>query len=148
MLEVSLSGKCSEQEVAISYTSLTILLPLALSYSANMSRLMAMLMVIVAALQLLPLAHSINSKGISLDFKVERNPGSSSNRRRDLQQGLGVNLDDREMSYFANISIGTPKQFFRFNIDTGHSGLWIPSSNSSMCRDQPLGCQLTGSCTS
>ncbi len=108
---------------------------------------MAMLMAVMAALQLVPLVHGIHSKGISLDFKVERHPVPSSNRRRDLKQGLGVNLDDRELSYFANVSIGTPKQFFSINIDTGHSGLWIPSLNSSMCRDQPVGCQFTGSCT-
>ncbi|KAL8894934.1 MAG: hypothetical protein Q9207_008361 [Kuettlingeria erythrocarpa] len=110
-----------------------------------MSRPVAMFMVVVAALQLVALVHGIHSTGLSLDFKVERNPVSLSNRRRDLQQGLGVPLDYRELSYFANVSIGTPKQFFSVNIDTGHSGFWIPASNSSMCRDQPLGCQFTSS---
>ncbi|KAL8754328.1 MAG: hypothetical protein Q9184_005149, partial [Pyrenodesmia sp. 2 TL-2023] len=83
--------------------------------------------------------------GLSLDFKIKRDTVSfSSIHGRDQQRGLQAGLTNRELGYFANISIGTPKQFFSIQIDTGHSGLFIPSSNSSMCRDQPADCQITG----
>jgi hypothetical protein len=48
--------------------------------------------------------------------------------------------------YAANATVGTPGQPFTFQIDTGSSDVWVPSSSASICKDtQEGGCPF-GSC--
>ena len=39
------------------------------------------------------------------------------------------------MLYFANVTIGTPPQNFRFHLDTGSSDLWTNSATSEFCKE-------------
>ena len=74
---------------------------------------------------------------------------SSSLRRR--AQTIGQTLDNFEGGslYFANCTIGTPPQNFRFHIDTGSSDLWTNTDGSQVCRSKSGGqgdipCSVSG----
>ncbi|KAF2755704.1 acid protease [Pseudovirgaria hyperparasitica] len=69
-----------------------------------------------------------------------------------LRRGLGkrdgktlqADLDNLQTLYFANATLGTPEQSFRFHIDTGSSDLWVNAANSSFCEDSNNGCSDSG----
>ncbi|KAK5057867.1 hypothetical protein LTR84_011868 [Exophiala bonariae] len=42
--------------------------------------------------------------------------------------------------YWLDLSIGTPPQPFRLQLDTGSSDLWVPASNTTACQVQEGGC--------
>jgi hypothetical protein len=53
-------------------------------------------------------------------------------------------LDNLETLYFANASLGTPQQKFRFHIDTGSSDLWANAKSSSLCKQRGDLCAESG----
>ncbi|MCJ1390733.1 hypothetical protein MMC18_003594 [Xylographa bjoerkii] len=56
---------------------------------------------------------------------------------RKRQKTVSETLDNFEQGslYFANVTIGTPPQTFRFHIDTGSSDLWANAASSSFCKE-------------
>ncbi|OBT89848.1 hypothetical protein VE02_00789 [Pseudogymnoascus sp. 03VT05] len=51
-------------------------------------------------------------------------------RKRDT---LEVTLGNLQSLYYANITLGTPAQHIRIQIDTGSSDLWVNSAGSKIC---------------
>ncbi|KAL8898416.1 MAG: hypothetical protein Q9207_006711 [Kuettlingeria erythrocarpa] len=75
-----------------------------------------------------------------MDFVKTRSPHPSLQRRAGTINTALLNNDD--LQYLANITVGTPPQQFIVQIDTGSSDLWIPSELSDLCRTQD--CRQTG----
>jgi hypothetical protein len=48
--------------------------------------------------------------------------------------------------YAANATVGTPGQALTFQVDTGSSDVWVPSSNAAICQDTNDGGCPFGSC--
>ncbi|KAL8729129.1 MAG: hypothetical protein Q9166_004960 [cf. Caloplaca sp. 2 TL-2023] len=87
-------------------------------------------------------AASAAPKALSLDFHVRRTqPTSQSIQKRDTNT---ADLRHKQMGYYANLTIGTPSQNFIVHLDTGSSDTWVPSVDSSICRDNRTACQLSG----
>ncbi|KAH9867466.1 hypothetical protein IAQ61_008060 [Plenodomus lingam] len=61
-------------------------------------------------------------------------------RAKTVQQ----TLDNLETLYYANASLGTPAQNFRFHIDTGSSDLWVNSATSQLCQSGGNQCGESG----
>lgn len=61
--------------------------------------------------------------------------------RRQISQ----TLDNFQILYFANITLGTPPQLLRMLIDTGSSDLWCNIPQSSLCSTiSPRRCAISG----
>lgn len=66
-------------------------------------------------------------------------------RLRRRQNTITAILDNEQTLYFANVSMGTPKQNFRLHIDTGSSDLWVNVATSALCEDtQQDDCSVSG----
>ena len=48
--------------------------------------------------------------------------------------------------YTANATVGTPGQLLTFQVDTGSSDVWVPSSSAEICKDTKEGGCPFGSC--
>lgn len=61
---------------------------------------------------------------------------------------LSVSLGNYEQLglYVANATVGTPGQPLTFQVDTGSSDVWVPSSSASICKDIKDGGCPFGSC--
>jgi hypothetical protein len=53
-------------------------------------------------------------------------------------------LDNENTLYFANVTMGTPGQSLRLDIDTGSSDIWTNSATSTLCRSTQGGCADSG----
>lgn len=65
-------------------------------------------------------------------------------RIRKRQSTLQASLDNEETLYFVNVSLGSPAQDLRLDIDTGSSDLWTNSPNSEICTQQGDFCGISG----
>ncbi|KAF2397034.1 acid protease [Trichodelitschia bisporula] len=61
-------------------------------------------------------------------------------RKRTVQQVL----DNESALYYANITLGTPAQKLRLDIDTGSSDIWCNSAVSSLCQQEQDQCDESG----
>jgi hypothetical protein len=57
---------------------------------------------------------------------------------------LSVDLDNEQTLYFANVTIGSPGQSLRLDIDTGSSDLWANSAQSNLCQSNQNYCADSG----
>jgi Eukaryotic aspartyl protease len=53
-------------------------------------------------------------------------------------------LDNEATLYFANLTMGTPAQSLRLDIDTGSSDLWTNSASSDLCQQYSQECATSG----
>lgn len=70
------------------------------------------------------------------------NPVQRDIRRR--ASTLQASLDNEETLYFVNVSLGTPAQSLRLDIDTGSSDLWANSPDSEICQSRGDICGESG----
>ena len=68
---------------------------------------------------------------------------SSALRKRATVGQTLDNFEDGSL-YFANATIGTPAQNFRFHLDTGSSDLWANTANSQICKSPQASSQSQG----
>ena len=103
------------------------------------------LSIALSALALLPWGTLATApKVVGYDFaKVKRELPPQKLQRRDGGVSVDIINDDRVL-YLLNISVGTPPQPMSVQLDTGSSDLWIPSVDSTICRDGF--CGEAGSC--
>ncbi|KAJ3196134.1 Vacuolar protease A [Irineochytrium annulatum] len=64
-----------------------------------------------------------------------RTGGSSTSTKKRRATGQNGLTDFGDVSYFANITLGTPPQQFQVSLDTGSSLLWVGSSQCTHCND-------------
>jgi len=69
-------------------------------------------------------------------------PASRDKLRLRKRAPLQVTLDNLSTLYFANVTLGTPGQNLRLDIDTGSSDIWANSATSSYC--QQTSCSASG----
>ncbi|KAL6721526.1 hypothetical protein ACLMJK_000630 [Lecanora helva] len=84
-------------------------------------------------------------KVLSLDFhkQVPRNTPTL-NRLRKRQKTVSVDIDNAQIAYLINMTVGTPPQPFSVQLDTGSSDIWIPSVDSDACFQRPDACDALG----
>lgn len=58
---------------------------------------------------------------------------------------MANNMDLQKALYTLNLTIGTPKQDFRVDIDTGSSDLWVNAASSTLCQRKTDPCAAGGS---
>ncbi|KAI9677618.1 MAG: hypothetical protein M1817_006572 [Caeruleum heppii] len=87
-----------------------------------------------------------NPAVVALDIqrKAVSDPVRRDRLRRRQENTVTVNLDNERSLYFANASLGTPPQPFRFHIDTGSSDLWVNSETARLCRSRGSLCSESG----
>ncbi|KAF2427117.1 acid protease [Tothia fuscella] len=85
---------------------------------------------------------------LSLDTTRKRSnlyPSQRDNLRLRKRAGtVSQTLDNEDTLYFANVTLGTPGQRLRLDIDTGSSDLWTNSANSDLCQSRDGDCESSG----
>ena len=93
---------------------------------------------LTSAIQLLPRSDSPHVVGLDIERRqilaaeiIPRDQRRLGKRQQTVEQ----TLDNQDLLYFANLSLGTPPQQLRLHIDTGSSDLWVNVPESSLCSD-------------
>ncbi|KAK9249011.1 aspartic peptidase domain-containing protein [Lipomyces tetrasporus] len=87
--------------------------------------------------------------------REKRSPGSINlfkhrHRHRLAKRATNVSdtvqaiLDNYDYLYYANVSIGSPGQALRLQIDTGSSDIWVQSGENEVCQESDDPCAETG----
>ncbi|KAL9104823.1 MAG: hypothetical protein Q9163_000271 [Psora crenata] len=91
---------------------------------------------------------SSSPKVIGLDFHrrvaqttPQLNSAARLGRRQDI---VSATLDNLEITYLINITVGIPPQPFSVLLDTGSSDLWVPSVLSDACYESEISCHILG----
>jgi hypothetical protein len=83
---------------------------------------------------------------IALDTIRRRSllPATQRDRLRKRAGTVQATLDNEATLYFANVTLGTPGQSLRLDIDTGSSDLWTNSAQSDLCQQNAQDCAVSG----
>ncbi|MCJ1227055.1 hypothetical protein MMC12_003710 [Toensbergia leucococca] len=81
--------------------------------------------------------------GIRMQRKTVESPFARDIVRRSATT-ISETLDNEQTLYFANVSVGTPEQALRLQIDTGSSDLWTNAASSSLCKAKGDQCSISG----
>lgn len=83
---------------------------------------------------------------VALDTTRRRSllPPTQRDRLRKRASTVQVTLDNESTLYFANVTLGTPSQALRLDIDTGSSDLWANSADSDLCQQYATECAQSG----
>jgi Eukaryotic aspartyl protease len=107
---------------------------------------MKMKMLLGLCLGLVLLVASGTAKTVGLDIQRRhsidsvKHDGARHLSRRQVSQ----TLDNLQSLYFANITLGTPPQVLRMQLDTGSSDLWCNSPRSRFCSTSFHSCAASG----
>ncbi|KAJ5628381.1 hypothetical protein N7490_010609 [Penicillium lividum] len=87
-----------------------------------------------------------NPAVVGLDIKRRdiSNPIARDRARRKRADTVTVGLDNEELLYLVNVTLGTPEQSLRLVIDTGSSDLWVNAPNSTFCEKYTKYCDYFG----
>ncbi|KAK9473653.1 aspartic peptidase domain-containing protein [Dipodascopsis tothii] len=64
--------------------------------------------------------------------------------KRDSATAFSETLDNGWFLYYANVTLGTPGQTVRLQIDTGSSDIWTHSGDQQLCQESDDPCGVTG----
>ncbi|MCJ1289948.1 hypothetical protein MMC34_001482 [Xylographa carneopallida] len=82
--------------------------------------------------------------GASFRKEVRRDP-THLNRLARRQNSVTATIENADLLYLINVTIGTPPQPFSLQLDTGSSDIWVPAVNADICQTNSRGCALFGS---
>ncbi|KAJ5903715.1 hypothetical protein N7504_006098 [Penicillium tannophilum] len=82
--------------------------------------------------------------GFDIKRRDVTNPVARDRARRKRADTVSVGLDNEELLYLVNVTLGTPEQSLRLVIDTGSSDLWVNTPNSTFCEEYSKYCNYFG----
>ncbi|MCJ1435836.1 hypothetical protein MMC27_005212 [Xylographa pallens] len=81
--------------------------------------------------------------GVNFKKEVRRDP-THLNRLARRQKSITASIENADLLYLINVTIGTPPQPFGLQLDTGSSDIWVPATNADACVQSPQSCKLFG----
>ncbi|KAM4055290.1 eukaryotic aspartyl protease [Hirsutella rhossiliensis] len=83
--------------------------------------------------------------GLNLRRQVVRDPiANDAKRLRKRAGSVNATMDNHEILYFLNGTLGNPPQPVRMHLDTGSSDLWINTAKSDLCSLKSRPCAASG----
>ncbi|KAK9367630.1 aspartic peptidase domain-containing protein [Lipomyces kononenkoae] len=80
----------------------------------------------------------------SIDLFKHRHRHRLAKRASNVPHTVQEILDNYDYLYYANVSVGTPGQKLRLQIDTGSSDIWVQSAQNKFCQQSSNPCNDTG----
>jgi predicted aspartyl protease len=100
---------------------------------------------LLAASSLLSVASADAPGTLSIKIHKNRHVEKAQLAKRGTLQVTLANYEQVGL-YAANATVGTPGQPLTFQVDTGSSDVWVPSSSAEICKDTREGGCPFGSC--
>ncbi|KAK9465619.1 aspartic peptidase domain-containing protein [Lipomyces arxii] len=80
----------------------------------------------------------------TIDLFQHRHRHRLSRRQSSVSNTVQQILDNYSYLYYANITLGTPGQNLRLQIDTGSSDVWVQSGENQVCQERSDPCAESG----
>ena len=82
---------------------------------------------------------------LGVSFKKDiRRDSTHLHRLARRQNSISATIENADLLYLINVTIGTPPQPFSLQLDTGSSDIWVPATNAQICQQNPQGCEVFG----